>query len=271
MGRIAVVLVCLLVVLGVQSHAQAPQALPIEQSRFDVASIKPVSAGSTFGGYRPEPMRFSGDFTVIEAMNLAYQVPSNRIVDGPEWARSQRYEINATNSAPRRPEEVWHMMRHLLEERFALKVHRERRPRPVYVLSMARSDGRLGPKAQRVERDCSSPVADIRRCSKGFGPGSYRSSGLEWSAFVTNDLEAMVGRPVVDKTGLSGQFDITLEYNPNISRIPESSINPPTLAELEGRPALFTALQEQLGLKLEAGTEPIDVLVIDAVERPTPD
>jgi len=271
MGRIAVVLGCLLVVLGVQSHAQAPQALPIDQSRFDVASIKPDPAGSNIAGYRPDPMRFSGHLTVIEAMNLAYQVPSNRIVDGPEWARSQRYEINATNSALRQPGELLHMVRHLLEERFALKVHRERRPRPVYVLSTARSDGRVGPKAERVERDCSSPAADFRRCSKSWGLGFYRSSGLQWSAFVSNDLEAMVGRPVFDKTGLSGQFDITLEYNPNISRIPESSINPPSLAELEARPALFTALQEQLGLKLEAGTEPIDVLVIDAVERPTPD
>jgi len=262
---------CLLVALAARSHAQAPPTRPIEESRFDVASIKPLPAGSNVAGYRPEPLRFSGYFSVLEAASLAYQIAQNRIVDGPEWAQTQRYEIIGTNSVPRRQGESWHMMRHLLEERFALKVHRERRPRPVYVVSMARSDGRLGPKVQRVERDCSTPAADLRRCSKNWGVGFYRSSGLEWSAFVKNDLEAMAGRPVFDKTGLSGQFDITLEYNPNIGRIPESVINPPTLAELEARPALFTALQEQLGLKLESGTEPIDVLVIDSVERPTPD
>lgn len=85
------------------------------------------------------------------------------------------------------------------------------------------------------------------------------------------NLELQAGRPVVDKTGLSGQFDLTLEWNPSISRVPESVINPPTLAELEARPALFTALREQLGLKAESDTAPMDVLVIDSVQRPTPD
>jgi uncharacterized protein (TIGR03435 family) len=270
MSRYAVI-ACLLATFAVQSHAQAPPTRPIEESRFEVTSIKPLPAGSNIAGYRPDPLRFSGYFNVIDAVSLAYQIAQNRIVDGPEWAQTQRYEIIGTNSAPRRQGESWHMMRHLLEDRFALKVHRERRPRPAYVLTTARSDGRLGPKAQRVERDCSSPRADLKNCSKNWGLGFYRSSGLQWSAFVRNDLEAMAGRPVFDETGISGQFDITLEYNPNISRIPESVTNPPTLAELEARPALFTALQEQLGLKLESRMEPIDVLVIDSVERPTPD
>jgi uncharacterized protein (TIGR03435 family) len=75
----------------------------------------------------------------------------------------------------------------------------------------------------------------------------------------------------VDKTGLSGQFDMTLEWNPDITRVPEGVSNAPTLAEFEARPVLFTAVREQLGLKLESDTAAMDVLVIDSVNRPTPD
>jgi uncharacterized protein (TIGR03435 family) len=81
----------------------------------------------------------------------------------------------------------------------------------------------------------------------------------------------ITGRPVVDKTGLSGQFDITLDWNPDIARAPGGPSNAPSLAEPEAPPVLFTALREQLGLKLESDTAPMDVLVIDSVNRPTPD
>jgi len=81
----------------------------------------------------------------------------------------------------------------------------------------------------------------------------------------------ITGRPIVDKTGLSGQFDITLEWNPDIARVPEGAGNAPALAELEARPFLFTAVREQLGLRLESDTAPIDVVVIDHVDRPSPD
>jgi uncharacterized protein (TIGR03435 family) len=141
---------------------------------------------------------------------------------------------------------------------------------PVFALVLARSDGRLGPQLQRVERDCSDPLKNFEGCSFGWAPGGYRAGGQQWKNFVGN-LEMSTGRPVMDRTELSGQFDITLEWNPNISRLPDGLTGGPTLAELESRPVLFTAVQEQLGLKLEPATEPLDVIVIDRVERPTPD
>ena len=162
------------------------------------------------------------------------------------------------------------MMRHLLAERFALKAHRESRPIPVYVLLMSRADGAFGPRLQRVERDCTQPVLNLRGCSVSLGVDNYRGNGQKWADFVAS-LENRFGeRPLMDKTGLSGQFDITLEWNPGLTRVPEGVSNAPTLAELEARPLLFTAIREQLGLKLEPDTAAMDVLVIDSVDRPTP-
>ena len=249
---------------------QAPDPQPSETARFEAVSVKPVPAGSNRAGYRPEPTRFSGYFSVVEAVNYAYQIQQHRIVGAPQWARDERYEINAT-TAPRKPGELLQMMRHLLEERFALKVHRERRPMPVYALAMSRSDGGPGPSLQRVERDCTTPARDLGGCSFSFGVGRYRANGQEWGTFVSILEANITGRPIVDKAGLSGRFDITLEWNPDITRVPEGVSNAPTLAELEARPVLFTAMREQLGLKLEPDTAPMDVLVIDSVDRPTPD
>jgi uncharacterized protein (TIGR03435 family) len=251
------------------SSAQDP-AQQFATPRFEVASVKPAPAGSTRNTYRPDPARFRGTFTVTGAVGFAYQIEPSRIVDAPQWAKQQRYEINAT-TPQRKPGDIQAMMRHLLQERFALKVHRERRPTRVYVLSFSRSDGRLGPRLQRVERDCTRPAANLSGCSASFGAAHYRSSGQDWGVFVTSLDTRITGRPIVDKTGLSGQFDITLEWNSDVPRVPASVSNPPTLTELEATPGLFTALQEQLGLKLESDTAAMDVLVIDSVSRPTPD
>ena len=165
------------------------------------------------------------------------------------------------------------MMRNMLEERFALKVHREIRSIPVYALTMARPDKAAGPGLVRVERNCTPPVPaeNAGKCGFSFGVGRYRASGQQWSFFVGILEDPLTRRPIVDRTGLSGQYDITLEWNPDISRVPESVINPPTLAELEARPVLFTAMREQLGLKMDQETAPYEVIVIDSVSRPAPD
>jgi uncharacterized protein (TIGR03435 family) len=246
--------------------------IPAQQSdgpRFEVASVKPAAAGSR-NTYRPEPTRFRGNFTVVGAVAFAYRLEQSRIVDVPQWVNDESYEINAT-TALRKPGDIQSMMRHLLEERFALKVHRERRPMPVYVLLIARSDGQLGPRLQRVERDCSRSASNASRCSASYGVGNYRSRGGQWATFVASLDTGITGRPVVDKTGLSGQVDITLEWNPDIARVPGGVSNGPVLAEPESPLVLLTALREQLGLKLESDTAAMDVLVIDSVNRPTPD
>ena len=254
-------------------HATVLSAQTAQQSdgpRFEVASVKPVPVGSTRNTFRPDPTRFRGTFSATGAVAFAYQIEQSRIVDAPQWAKDERFEINATTPT-RKPGDIQSMMRHLLAERFALKVRRERRPITVYVLLIARSDGRLGPKLQRVERDCSRPASNVSGCSASFGEAHYHSSGQEWGVFVGSLGTRITGRPVVDKTALSGQFDITLDWDPDTARRPEVANNDPFLAEPQAPPVLFTALQEQLGLKLESDTVTMDVLVIDSVNRPTPD
>jgi uncharacterized protein (TIGR03435 family) len=260
----------LLTALATQAQLQVPEAQPIEESRFEVASIKPLPAGSSGGWYNPMPGRFTATMNVAELTQLAYQLPFFRLVGGPDWARSERFDINAAISGPRQSGDLWFMLQHLLNDRFALRVHREQRPMPVYALMLARSDRKLGPQLRPVNRTCSPGAADLAdRCSSGEGIGTWSSTGRRLNDRVfLGTLERLSGRPVFDRTGLSGQFDIALEWNPALSRMPEWETRV-TLADLELRPVLFTAIREQLGLKLEPVTEPIEVLVIDGVERPT--
>ena len=256
--------VCAAAVVSAQTSVQHSDG-----PKFEVASVKPLAADSNRAGYRPDPTRFSGAFSVATAVAFAYQLPATRIVAAPSWATEERYEINAI-TGPRKPGDLQAMMRHLLAERFALQVHRERRPIPVYVLLRTRSDGGLGPNLQQVERDCTRPASNLSGCSASFGGDHYRSRGQDWSVFVGSLETRIGGRPVVDRTGLSGQFDITLEWDPGIPRAPEGGSTTGGLSESAAPPVLFTALREQLGLKLESDTAPMDVVVIDSVDRPTP-
>jgi uncharacterized protein (TIGR03435 family) len=268
MTRAALILAFVGGVVGLSAQAPPPPDGPT----FEVASVKPLPRDSTrSSGFRPDPTRWSGVITVANLVGLAYQLPSTRIVGAPRWASEERYEINA-RTAPRKPGDIQSMMRHLLAERFALKAHRERRPIPIYALLVARSDGGVGPGLQRVQRDCTQPRLNLSGCGRiSSGVDHFRANGLKWEDFVLSLETRITERPVVDKTGLSGLFDITLEWNPDITRVPEGVTNAPTLAELEARPVFFTAIREQLGLALESDTTAMDVVVIDSVERPTPD
>ena len=265
-----VVVVLMLAWSVVKLPAQTPAARPVEEARFDVVSIKPISRDSpswVLAGYSPDPTRFHGWFGYTDLLSMAYQMQPYRIVGMPKWTSDERYEITATISTPRQRGDLAVMIRHLLEERFSIKAHRERRPMPVYALVMSRDDGRLGPSLKQVERACAPEKAFESKCYLQYGVGLISAFGWQWTSFVA-DLERMAQRPVLDKTGLSGLFDIRLEWNPEMTRMPDGS-GGLTLADLEARPILFTAVKEQLGLKLESATESIDVVVIDSIQRPT--
>jgi bla regulator protein BlaR1 len=261
-NRLAFVVIC-----GVSASVAAQQAAG---PTFEVASIKPNR--ENYGGwYNVTPTRYTATGnTVVQLISLAHDLRPYRVADAPEWKRTERFDIEASIIGPRAPGDLRVMLRKLLEKRFALRVGREKRPMEVFLLSMARSDGQPGTDLKRVDRTCpDKPQTPEDRCGHVEPPGSYRSTGERWEAagFV-NFIERVVGRPVLDRTGLTGQFAITLAFNPEITRLPDGFSG--TLAELEAAPVLPTALREQVGLKLEPATEPVDVLVVDAVERPTP-
>jgi uncharacterized protein (TIGR03435 family) len=144
------------------------------------------------------------------------------------------------------------LLQSLLEDRFKLKVHRETRELPVYVLSTANRNGSLGPQLRPSAVNCA---AEPDKCTLRPFPGHL--SGVSNLEIMTNLLAVSVERVVVDHTGLAGQFEYNLEWSPDQSA--------------SDKPSLFAAIQEQLGLKLESTKGPVDVLVIDHVEKPTPD
>jgi uncharacterized protein (TIGR03435 family) len=208
--------------------------------------------------------------SITDLIPWAYQLDSYRVVGLPPWTTTDLYEINATTPAVRQRGDLWIMVRHLLEDRFALQAHREQRSLPVYALMRVRDDGKLGPELRPVTRACQPGATDIAdRCYTNEYPGTHSSTGERWEALRAL-IEVASGRPIIDETGLSGQFDDKLEWNPELPRIPDG-ITGLTLADLEARPTFVTAVREQLGLRLEPRTALVEVLVIDNVQRPTPD
>lgn len=163
------------------------------------------------------------------------------------------------------------MLRSLLEDRFRLAMHRETREVPIYALVVARSDGRLGPQIRRPATDfCARRAKEAEKGNpQPFGEGYQvcgmrgNDQGLTAGAFpirgFANFLASEVARIVIDRTGLTGEWDFELKWSPPNAQSPDPD-----------RPSIFTALEEQLGLRLEPMTGPVEVMVIDRVELPTP-
>ena len=176
------------------------------------------------------------------------------------------------------------MIAAMLEDRFQLRVHNEQRERPIYALVLASPDGRLGARLQKSSTDCAAimadeakgvrpaPLSDGRRpCALGGPPGRFMGVGLGIQQFAAG-LQRSVNRPVVDKTGLAGPYDWDLEFAPEfVTPLGGPPQPPPDPAAFANRPSIFTALQEQLGLRLESARDSIDVLLVDRAEPPTPD
>jgi uncharacterized protein (TIGR03435 family) len=259
--------------------AQSPD---IDTLQFEVASVKPNKTADPNSSLRLQP---GGR---IVATNVAlrllirnlYNVQADQIVGGPPWIESERFDIEAKADREYPPQadapapELLAMMRNLLADRFKLVVHRESREMPVYLLVMARDDKTLGPQMRRVDVDCAAEAAramaalrggapppakpdTMPPCGMRMRPGDVIARGTTPQQLARN-LSQFVGRAVVDRTGLDGAFDIDLQWSPEQT------------ADASG-PSIFTAVQEQLGLKLDSQRIPVDVLVIDRVERPAPD
>jgi uncharacterized protein (TIGR03435 family) len=175
------------------------------------------------------------------------------------------------------------MLRSLLEERFKLAVHQEAREMPIFELVVARKDGKLGPGLHKSSIDCEALFAGGRTavpppaprqpnepppCRLIGGPARTIAAGVTMQQLAVN-LSNHLERLVVDKTGVTDRFDFNMGWTPD--RLPTSA-PPPGIPPVDPNgPPLVTALQEQLGLKVEAAKGPVDVLIIDGVEHPTPD
>jgi uncharacterized protein (TIGR03435 family) len=202
--------------------------------------------------------------TLRRVMGLAY-FPVQEFVGGPSWVQSDRFDIEGKAEGTPNQEQMREMLRSLLADRFTLVVHRETREMPAYALTLARGDGRLGSELRRAA-PCEAPAQPSQptagpRCG-GFsvGNGSIKGVGITMTQLAAELPSATEGRYVVDRTGLSGVFDASLIWNADALH--------PDAPAAERAASIFAAIQEQLGLKLEATTASIEAIVIDSAERP---
>lgn len=253
---------------------------------FEVASVKINKAEET------APSRIApstpGRFMVVNTplrfvILYAYHLLDHQLIGAPEWTSRVSIDITATYAAAAAPSEetVRVMVQKLLADRFGLAAHREERQLPGYSLVVARSDGRLGPQLQRSETDCDQWLAEKRPQTDAGGASVVTPSGKRpacmmlatrrWLAGGTRTmqqiavtLQSVLGMPVVDRTGLTGSYDIDLHWSPSNSAAPPTADSSP-----RDSPSIFTAVQEQLGLKLVSKPERFETLVVDQVTRPT--
>ena len=245
-----------LVAVAIVVDTLSAQVPPPGSRAFEVASIKPSDVGLPYPVVQGRnPGRYAiRNASLADLIREAYAVADYAVVGGPEWARKDRFDVVATAAGATFAQHP-RMLRALLAERFSLRVHQEARQLPVYDLVKARSDGRLGPNLRLVSVNCEK-----ERCYSDEGRQSLRAYGMEWSHRL---FTAGLDRPVIDKTGLSGQVDISVRWATSLDA-PDGPVPPDQLL-------LFTAVQEQLGLKLQPSVGDVEVIVIDAAERPKPD
>jgi uncharacterized protein (TIGR03435 family) len=201
------------------------------------------------------------------------------VVGGPAWVDSDRFDVNARAEGEPTPAQIRLMLRPLLAERFKLAAHTEAREMPVYTLALARSDRKVGEKLRQSDPKCAADAQHYFPGTPGFPPpcGDFRLGGRSFvSRGMTMDglarlLRMVAGRPVLNQSRLDGAFDIELEWSSDLglAQLPRDSAGAGEL-RADGV-SLFTALQEQLGLRLEPARAPVPVLIIDSAEPPTPD
>jgi uncharacterized protein (TIGR03435 family) len=212
-----------------------------------------------------------------------YQM-EGQIIGGPNWMDTERFDIVATMEPTATADEMRAMVRSLLASRFKLVLGADTRELPVYFLALARTDGRLGPAMEPINVDCDAlraarqrgeaplPATQARGTVSAFvGPTTRIESGGVSMAQLLSSLSQSTGRPVLDRTGLTGFFMLKLEFatEPG-ARTPFGPATPPANdAVAAAAPSLFSAIQDQLGLKLQAGREATEVLVISGAEPPT--
>lgn len=264
-------------------HTVAAQKIAIvgdtKLPRFEVVSIKPGDphATRTMVGIPPgrfvqenEDLRFAIQMAfglgIIDAVKLLSTQPILR----------ERYSIDARMPAGTTPADRALMLRAMFIDRFKLRYHVESSEDDAYALVVARRDGKLGAHLRESNVDCTSRLdarrnnhevqplpAGAKECEINTGQGSLDLGGVPIATLITM-LGNQAGKPIIDKTGLTGSYDVELQWSSTALRAT------PAGPDVDG-PSLFTAVQEQLGLKLEPAKTRVDHLVIDHIERPEPD
>ena len=283
--------------IGMVAAVGASTAVLVAQTpdkpTFEVTSIKPAAParGEALGTqieFQPGGRFVARHTSLFSLLIYAYRgdqftLRADQVAGGPSWLTSAFFDIDAKVAGDPSPAPISMvptgaaLLRSLLEERFKLNAHMESRTSSVYVLLLARSDGTLGPTLRPSLVDCEAlleaargnppqpmppPPAGRPQCGSLMGFGTLVTGGATMSKLVAAlSSGTAVGSTVLDRTGLSGSYDIELQWRP------ERAVSP---ASAPDGPSIFTAVQEQLGLRLDRRRDSMDVLVIDHVELPTP-
>jgi uncharacterized protein (TIGR03435 family) len=228
---------------------------------FEVASVKPNLIGGAEGNRMREHVDIAPGSVNMRNVSLsscvqwAYRVSEFQI-SGPDWLGSERFDIVAKAGGPASDDQMRLMLQALLTDRFKLALHRETKALPVYVLVV----GKNGPKFQQSDGGGKSSI-DSPANSKAIG--AFKKYSMQDLASLLS-RQKMVNGLVLDETGLTGTFDFTLDFTSYVPRDPKDMKD----FKSDGvRFAIFSAVQEQLGLKLEAKKRPVSILVIDHAER----
>jgi uncharacterized protein (TIGR03435 family) len=254
--------------------------------KFEVASVKQTAPGARGRRARVTP---GGGFvaenaTVRQLIEGAYSVQDFQISGGPSWLQTEGYSIDAKSASEATPEQVYRMLQSLLAERFHLQIRRETHDGPVYNLVVAKGGSKLlAVKDSNCVPDTGAPITP-RTMPCGRAIESLEAQGAQMVAAIhgskvtlpelTRALSRSLGRPAIDKTGFTDAYDLALVFTPDDATVgiptgPKGDPGrAPAAAEPGAAPSIFAAIQEQLGLRLEAGRGPVDTIVIEHVERP---
>jgi uncharacterized protein (TIGR03435 family) len=244
--------------------AKLPPMAADAKPTFEVATIKPTKPDQA-GKYIKLPGRHFSSFntSLVDLLSFAYGVHEKQILKLPAWAYSDKFDLAGEPDAPGLPnDKQWKaMLQKLLTERFQLTIHHGKKELSVYAITVAKG----GP---RLTRSASDPSTGNSNFFTALGDMvNINSSMVDFAGA----LQATVfDRPVIDRTGLTGKFDFKLKWTPDESQFAGAGVKvPPPSDKADAPPSLYTAIQEQLGLKLDPVKAPVDVLVVDHVEKPS--
>ena len=256
------------------------QGKPVGQLAFEVASIKVNASGSENFGFnaRPGGVMVAINVSARQVVTYAYSMQNSRVEGGPDWLDTVRYDITAKASEAATPDQMLLMFRTLLADRFKLTMHMDARDTAIFALVRARADGRLGPQlrasstadcdAARAEqaRGAAIAAADGRPICGGRTRAGFIMAGAVSMDELARNMSRLVGRAIVNRTGLPGRYDFDLKFTPEGELAAAAADRGP-----DTMPSIYVALEEQLGLKLEPQCAPVDVVVIDSIQRPVED
>jgi len=259
----------LVVALGATVAAQSAPIPTSTDLGFEVVSVKPNNSGERNSSTGGRAGGFAAtNVTAQQLIIYAYRIRNFQLASGPGWLGSDRFDIQARNPENAKQDNPART-RALLRDRFKLVVHTDTKQEQVYALVVDRSDGRLGPQIKPSTKECqpSQPGAPSpcgMNTSVNDVGGTLTGTGQTMEQLVTTLASFGLNRMVLDRTGLTGSFDIELKWRPD-------NLRSASAAQGSDLPSIFAALQEQLGLRLDSQRGPVEFLYVDKIERPTPD